>query len=145
MELEDIRSLIGVAERLGIAELVACKAGVTLRLLREGRVDDLRQTLSPLQAQAQAQAQAQVRVRGDLVAPLAGVLHLTPAPGAPPFVMQGQAIRRGETLCLIEAMKVFSRIGAEQDGVIEAVLVTSGAEIEAGQTLMRIGPTETAP
>jgi len=141
MELEDIRSLIGVAERLGLAELVACKAGVTLRLLREGRVDDLRQTLSPLQAQAQAQAQ----VRGDLVAPLAGVLHLTPAPGAPPFVMQGQAIRRGETLCLIEAMKVFSRIGAEQDGVIEAVLVTSGAEIEAGQTLMRIGPTETAP
>jgi len=139
MELEDIRSLIGVAERLGLAELVACKAGVTLRLLREGRVDDLRQTLSPLQAQAQAQ------VRGDLVAPLAGVLHLTPAPGAPPFVMQGQAIRRGETLCLIEAMKVFSRIGAEQDGVIEAVLVTSGAEIEAGQTLMRIGPTETAP
>jgi acetyl-CoA carboxylase biotin carboxyl carrier protein len=143
MELEDIRSLIGVAERLGLAELVACKAGVTLRLLREGRVDDLRQTLSPLQAQAQAQVP--VRVRGDLVAPLAGVLHLTPAPGAPPFVMQGQAIRRGETLCLIEAMKVFSRIGAEQDGVIEAVLVTSGAEIEAGQTLMRIGPTETAP
>ena len=59
--------------------------------------------------------------------------------------MQGQAIRRGETLCLIEAMKVFSRIGAEQDGVVEAVLVTSGAEIEAGQPLMRIGPTETAP
>jgi len=143
MELEDIRSLIGVAERLGLAELVACKAGVTLRLLRERRVDDVRQTLSPLHAPVPAPVP--VRVRGDLVAPLAGVLHLTPAPGAPPFVMQGQAIRRGETLCLIEAMKVFSRIGAEQDGVIEAVLVTSGAEIEAGQTLMRIGPTETAP
>jgi acetyl-CoA carboxylase biotin carboxyl carrier protein len=143
MELEDIRSLIGVAERLGLAELVACKAGVTLRLLREGRVDDLRQTLSPLHVPVPVPMP--VPVRGDLVAPLAGVLHLTPAPGAPPFVMQGQAIRRGETLCLIEAMKVFSRIGAEQDGVIEAVLVTSGAEIEAGQTLMRIGPTETAP
>jgi acetyl-CoA carboxylase biotin carboxyl carrier protein len=143
MELEDIRSLIGVAERLGLAELVACKAGVTLRLLRERRVDDVRQTLSPLHAPVPAPVP--VRVRGDLVAPLAGVLHLTPAPGAPPFVMQGQAIRRGETLCLIEAMKVFSRIGAEQDGVVEAVLVTSGAEIEAGQTLMRIGPTETAP
>jgi len=143
MELEDIRSLIGVAERLGLAELVACKAGVTLRLLREGRVDDLRQTLSPLHVPVPVPMP--VPVRGDLVAPLAGVLHLTPAPGAPPFVMQGQAIRRGETLCLIEAMKMFSRIGAEQDGVIEAVLVTSGAEIEAGQTLMRIGPTETAP
>jgi len=72
------------------------------------------------------------------VAPLSGVLHLSPAPGADPFVCVGQAIRVGDTLCIIEAMKVFNAIRAERDGTVAAVLVTSGNEVEAGQMLMRI-------
>jgi acetyl-CoA carboxylase biotin carboxyl carrier protein len=77
-------------------------------------------------------------VRADLLAPLSGVLHLSPSPNAAAFVAVGQAIKRGDTLCIVEAMKVFNRVTAERDGLIEAVLVESGSEIEAGQTLMRI-------
>ena len=131
MEPEDILSLIEVAQRLGLAELQACKAGVTLRLQRE--------TQAPTAARPAPPARpAQPVASNDLAAPLAGVLHLAPAPGAPPFVTPGQPVRRGETLCLIEAMKVFSRIAAPADGRVAAVLVESGAEIEAGQILMRI-------
>jgi acetyl-CoA carboxylase biotin carboxyl carrier protein len=71
-------------------------------------------------------------------APLFGIVHLTPSPDAPPFVVAGQAVKTGETLCVIEAMKVFNNICAERDGVVEAVMATSGSEVEAGQLLMRI-------
>ena len=54
------------------------------------------------------------------------------------FVQVGQAVSRGDTICLIEAMKVFNAVRAERDGTIAAILVASGQEIEAGQTLMRI-------
>jgi acetyl-CoA carboxylase biotin carboxyl carrier protein len=134
MELEDIRSLIAVAENLGLAELDARKNGVTLRLLRDGKA-------RPAHAILQAETPAEIPnapVRADLIAPLSGVLHLAPAPGATPFAAPGQAVKRGDTLCIIEAMKVFNRIAAEQDGVVEAVQFETGAEIEAGQTVMRI-------
>jgi acetyl-CoA carboxylase biotin carboxyl carrier protein len=130
MELEAILSLIDVAERLGLAELSASQGGVTLRLLREAR--------TPAAARPILAATVTAPVRADLVAPLSGVLHLSASPGAPPFVTKGQAVKRGDTLCIIEAMKVFSRVAAEQDGTIAAVLFETGAEIEAGQTLMRI-------
>eukprot|EP01037_Dinobryon_pediforme_P004258 gene4258-4308_t len=134
MELEDIRSLIAVAENLGLAELDARKNGVTLRLLRDAKA-------TPAHAILRTELPAELPtapLRADLIAPLSGVLHLAPAPGAPPFATPGQAVKRGDTLCIIEAMKVFNRIAAEQDGVIEAVLFETGAEIEAGQTVMRI-------
>ena len=67
-----------------------------------------------------------------------GVVHLTPSPDASPFVVVGQAVKAGETLCVIEAMKVFNNICAERNGVVDAVMATSGSEVEAGQLLMRI-------
>jgi acetyl-CoA carboxylase biotin carboxyl carrier protein len=137
MELEDIRSLIGVAERLGVAELEARKGGVTLRLVRAGRPDAAEPTQGFVRAEP-GRGVAPEFVRADLVAPLSGVLHLSPAPDAPPFVTPGQQVKRGDTLCIIEAMKVFSRVSAERDGVVEAVLFETGAEIEAGQIVMRI-------
>jgi acetyl-CoA carboxylase biotin carboxyl carrier protein len=108
-----------------------------LRLLREGRAG----TAAPAQTILRTETPTKIPIapiRADLTAPLSGVLHLAAAPGAPPFVAPGQAVKRGDTLCIIEAMKVFNRIAAEQDGVVEAVLFETGAEIEAGQTVMRI-------
>jgi len=71
------------------------------------------------------------------LAPLYGVVHLQPTPGEPPFVQAGQAVRAGQTLCVIEAMKVFNEVRAERDATVEAVLVRSGQEVEAGQALFR--------
>jgi acetyl-CoA carboxylase biotin carboxyl carrier protein len=72
-----------------------------------------------------------------LLAPLYGVVHLRPTPDEPPFVVAGQAVKAGQTLCVIEAMKVFNEVRAEYDATVAAVLVTSGQEVEAGQALMR--------
>jgi acetyl-CoA carboxylase biotin carboxyl carrier protein len=72
------------------------------------------------------------------VAPLHGVVHLQPTPGEPAYVRVGQGILAGQTLCVIEAMKVFNEVRADADGVIEAVLVASGEEVEGGQALFRI-------
>lgn len=71
-----------------------------------------------------------------VTAPLAGIVHLTPGPVQPPFVLPGQKVEAGTTLCLIEAMKVFNAVKAERDAVIAAVLVTTETEVEAGQPLM---------
>ncbi|WP_175528420.1 acetyl-CoA carboxylase biotin carboxyl carrier protein [Devosia crocina] len=74
----------------------------------------------------------------DVVAASFGVIHLSPAPGADPFVALGQAVTAGQSLCTIEAMKVFSPIEADRAGTLAAILVEDGAEVSAGQTLFRI-------
>ena len=67
-----------------------------------------------------------------------GVVHLSPAPGADPFVAVGQHVEIGQSLCVIEAMKVFSPVEAEQAGTVAAILVADGADVTAGQPLFRL-------
>jgi len=85
-----------------------------------------------------AEARPLAPAASECLAPLYGVVHLQPTPGEPPFVQPGQAVEPGQTLCVIEAMKVFNEVRADADGVIEAVLVASGEEVEGGQALFRI-------
>lgn len=89
------------------------------------------------EAASQAPALQTTIAARELQAPLYGVVHLQTAPGEPPLVAAGQAVRTGQTLCVIEAMKVFNEVRAEHDGVVDAVLVRSGQEVEAGQPLLR--------
>ena len=74
----------------------------------------------------------------DVVATSYGVIHLTPAPDSQPFVTFGQTVAAGQSLCTIEAMKVFSPIEADRAGTIAAIMVEDGAEVSAGQALFRI-------
>jgi acetyl-CoA carboxylase biotin carboxyl carrier protein len=67
-----------------------------------------------------------------------GVIHLSPAPDAEPFVQIGQRVEAGQSLCVIEAMKVFSPIEAEVAGTVTAILVADGADVSAGQPLFRL-------
>lgn len=75
----------------------------------------------------------------DIKASLYGVLHLTPAVGEPPFVTVGQAIDAGQTVAVIEAMKMFHPVKAKVGGKLVEVLAQAGAEVEAGQALFRLG------
>jgi oxaloacetate decarboxylase alpha subunit/acetyl-CoA carboxylase biotin carboxyl carrier protein len=68
------------------------------------------------------------------------VFYRAAAPGAPPLVAVGTTIAAGQKLCIVEAMKTFIDIAAEISGVVLAILVEDGDEIEAGQPLFRIGP-----
>jgi acetyl-CoA carboxylase biotin carboxyl carrier protein len=72
-----------------------------------------------------------------VTAPFSGTVHLTPSPDAPAFVSPGQAVKEGDTLCTIEAMKVFNTIVAERSGIVAEILVRPGAEVAAGQPLFR--------
>jgi acetyl-CoA carboxylase biotin carboxyl carrier protein len=67
-----------------------------------------------------------------------GIVHLRPAPDRPDFVSAGSSIAPGAVVCLVEAMKTFLEVRAERGGVVDAVLVASGEEVELGQPLVRI-------
>lgn len=77
--------------------------------------------------------------QGQAVAsPMVGTFYRSPAPGAKPFVEVGQSIKKGETVCIVEAMKMMNQIEADRDGVIEAILVEDGEPVEFDQPLVVI-------
>jgi len=156
MNQEQIRILIDALAASELSELEYSEDGCTLRLAkpasstffaRAGQVagsacaappgtpndsDDARDA-SHLPGNGEAASPA------ECLAPLYGVIHLQPSPGEPLFVQPGQQIAAGQTLCVIEAMKVFNEVRAEADTTIVEVLVHSGDEVEAGQPLFRLG------
>ncbi|NJN38955.1 MAG: acetyl-CoA carboxylase biotin carboxyl carrier protein [Acaryochloridaceae cyanobacterium CSU_3_4] len=77
----------------------------------------------------------------DVVSPMVGTFYRSPAPDEPPFVEIGDVARRGQTVCIIEAMKLMNELEAEIDGEIVEILVENGEPIEFGQTLIRINPS----
>ena len=70
--------------------------------------------------------------------PMVGIIYLTPKPSSPPFAKKGQKIKKGDTICLIEAMKTFNEIKSDRDCSIKAVLVKNGEAVEFGQPLFEI-------
>ena len=73
--------------------------------------------------------------RQQVCSPLYGVLHLTPSPDEPPFVAVGDAVTAGQTLCIVEAMKMFHQVQATRAGQVKAILAAGGTEVESGQPL----------
>ncbi|HSV36788.1 MAG TPA: acetyl-CoA carboxylase biotin carboxyl carrier protein subunit [Ramlibacter sp.] len=144
MDLQQIKAFIDAMASSDFTEMEFSQDGWTLRLVRgtggtqvasPRRVAD---RATPATATAAAPREQAVRPTENVVrAPLHGVVHLQSSPGEPPFVTSGDAVKAGQTLCVIEAMKVFNEVRAEHDGVVDAVLVTSGEEVEAGQPLAR--------
>jgi acetyl-CoA carboxylase biotin carboxyl carrier protein len=152
MDQQLIKSLIDAMASSDLSELEFSQDGWTLRLARGTALP------GPAPASAHAAAAA-VRPTADattaaeavasavpaspaatprtLAAPLYGVLHLRPSPDEPPFVQAGQTVRAGQTLCVIEAMKVFNEVQATHDAVVQAVLAVSGQEVDAGQPLFQ--------
>lgn len=75
----------------------------------------------------------------EVTAPMVGVFYAAPAPGDEPFVRVGSKVKAGETLCIIEAMKVLNEVTAEADGEVLEICVADGDLVEFGRCLMRIG------
>lgn len=75
----------------------------------------------------------------EVTAPMVGVFYAAPAPGDEPFVHMGSKVKAGETLCIIEAMKVLNEVTAETDGEVLEICVADGDLVEFGSCLMRIG------
>ena len=70
--------------------------------------------------------------------PMVGIIYLTPKPSSPPFAKKGQKIKKGETICLIEAMKTFNEIKSDRDCTIKTIMVKNGEAVEFGQPLFEI-------
>ena len=70
--------------------------------------------------------------------PMVGIIYLTPKPSSPPFAKKGQKIKKGDTICLIEAMKTFNEIKSDRDCTIKSVMVQNGEAVEFGQPLFEI-------
>ena len=70
--------------------------------------------------------------------PMVGIIYITPKPSSPPFVKKGQKVKKGDTICLIEAMKTFNEIKSDKDGLIKEILAKNGEAVEFGQPLFEI-------
>lgn len=73
-----------------------------------------------------------------IAAPLAGICHLAQDPGSAPFVDVGAQVTKGQTVCVIEAMKVMSAVVADKDGTVTEICVEDGSSVEAGSSLLKV-------
>jgi len=144
MDLDRIKTLIDAMAASDLNEMEFSEDGWSLRLVRRAQLNELVRapvSTAPSTHARQRPTRAEpdeVRKReANVAAPLFGIVHLQPAPDAPVFVSVGQAVTAGTPLCVIEAMKMFHEVRAEQDGTVSEILVASGQEVEAGQELMR--------
>ena len=96
---------------------------------------------SPVSSQSQNVSNTQTNESSSMQSidsPMVGIIYLTPKPSSPPFVKSGQKIKKGDTICLIEAMKTFNEIKSDKDGVVKSILVKNGEAVEFGQPLFEI-------
>jgi acetyl-CoA carboxylase biotin carboxyl carrier protein len=152
MDLRKLKKLIDLVQESGIAELEITEGEEKVRISRSGSAVQTAmmampqattmQTAAPAAAAAAPAAAPEVPAEpeGHVVkSPMVGTFYRSSAPGAKPFVEIGQTVNAGDTLCIIEAMKLLNEIEADQGGVIKTVLVENGQPVEYGQPLFLIG------
>ncbi len=148
MDIRKIKKLIELIDESGIAEIEIVEGDDSVRISRHGGA----LAAPPVQLQPAPQAQVvssaapqpvvehkEDEIKGHVVhSPMVGTLYLSPSPGAPAFVQIGQTIDTGDTLCIIEAMKILNQIDAEHSGVVTRVLVENGQPVEYNQPIFVI-------
>ena len=156
MDLRKLKTLIELVESSGIAELEVSEGEERVRITRTvASVQQQHYAAAPQQIMAAAPvamaAAAPVSatpaapaspaaVEGHVVkSPMVGTFYRSATPGAKAFVDVGQTVNNGDTLCIIEAMKLLNEIEADAGGVIKAILVENGQPVEFGQPLFIIG------
>lgn len=148
MDLRKIKTLIDLVQESGIAELEITEGEEKVRISRQGAPAPSPQYAPPMPAQvnlppvaatvAPVPAAPQEPAGHTLKSPMVGTFYRSPSPGASPFVEIGQAVTKGQTLCIIEAMKLLNEIESDTAGVVKAVLAENGQPVEYGQPLFII-------
>ena len=150
MDIRKVKKLIALLDESGIAEIEITEGEESVRISRYSKDAPVAIT-APVPAHAPAPAPAPVATAapaapaaepeddGFLVsAPMVGTYYAAPSPGAAPYVQVGDRVSEGDTLCIIEAMKMMNQIEADVSGVIKSIRVQNGEPIEYGQTLFVI-------
>ncbi|WP_397450104.1 acetyl-CoA carboxylase biotin carboxyl carrier protein [Pseudomonas sp. NA-150] len=150
MDIRKVKKLIELLEESGIDELEIREGEESVRISRHSKTP-AQQYYAPAPmaapvaapvaaaAPAVAEAPAAPKLNGTVVkSPMVGTFYRTPAPTSPAFVEVGQTVKVGQTICIVEAMKMMNHIQAEVSGVIESILVENGQPVEYDQPLFTI-------
>jgi acetyl-CoA carboxylase biotin carboxyl carrier protein len=152
MDLRKIKTLIDLVQQSGIAELEITEGEEKVRISRTGNGATFMQPMSPnvmMSADGLHTTQAMQVIQPvapavpepvghTLKSPMVGTFYRSPSPGSPAFVEVGQSVTKGQTLCIIEAMKLLNEIESDATGVVKAILVENGQPVEYGQPLFVI-------
>ena len=145
MDIRKVKKLIELLEESNISEIEIVEGEESGRISRHS-------TSAPATVYQQAPissapaavaapaapAAAPVETGHQVKSPMVGTFYRSPAPGASAFVEVGKAVKKGDTICIIEAMKMMNQIEADKDGVIEAILVEDGQPVEFDQPLVKL-------
>lgn len=156
MELQEIRRIVELMNEHGLTHFDLTKKDFHLKLKKGADIDDLRSLLSALPSgpvsystapasspanaalAASSTPAAPVAEGAEITSPMVGTFYHKPAPDAPNFVSVGSTVSVGQTLCIIEAMKVMNEIKAEKSGTICAVIAEDSTPVQYGDVLFRI-------
>ena len=153
MDIRKVKKLIELIEESGVAEIEIHEGEESIRISRYSQAAPPVITTAPAglpAATASAPppqavvnetpaASEKQEIKGHQVtAPMVGTFYRAPSPGAKPFVEVGQRVNAGDTLCIIEAMKMLNQIESDKDGTVSAILAENAEPVEYGQTLFVI-------
>ena len=153
MDLRKLKKLIDLVQESGIGEIEITEGEEKVRICRQApggapvmmAAPGMQQMPygpvggGPATGLASAPPAAPPEPKGhQLKSPMVGTFYRAPTPGAPPFVEIGQAVTKGQTLCIIEAMKLLNEIESDASGTVKAILVENGQPVEYGQALFTI-------
>lgn len=150
MDLRKLKKLIDLVQESGISELEVTEGEEKVRIVKNGSVPQAATYHmmappvhhAPPAAAAPAAAEVPTAAVPDgkvVTAPMVGSFYRSSAPGAPAYVEVGQTVKEGDTLCIIEAMKLLNEIEADASGVVKAILLDNGEPVEFGEPLFVIG------
>jgi len=156
VDLRKVKTLIDLVQQSGIAELEITEGEEKVRISRgvagAQQAPVVTQVLAPPQAgpapapavagapAVPAEGEAAPAPEGHVIrSPMVGTFYRASGPGAKSFVEIGQTVKAGETLCIIEAMKLLNEIEADQDGTVKAIMVENGQPVEYGEPLFILG------
>ncbi|PHM71407.1 acetyl-CoA carboxylase biotin carboxyl carrier protein [Xenorhabdus kozodoii] len=150
MDIRKIKKLIELVEESGISELEISEGEESVRISRTATVAAMPMTQQYISAPAQHPVQAAApvapaaadkpaEISGHTVrSPMVGTFYRSPSPDAKPFIEVGQHVNQGESLCIVEAMKMMNQIEADKTGVVKAILVQDGQPVEFDEPLVVI-------
>lgn len=149
MDIRKVKKLIELLDESGIAEIEITEGEESVRISRYGQsaphaapVYAAAPGAAPVHAAEPATAPAKAAAAEEdgfkVTAPMVGTYYAASSPGAAPYVQVGDRISEGDTLCIIEAMKMMNQIEAEVSGVIKSIRIQNGEPVEFGQTLFVI-------
>jgi acetyl-CoA carboxylase biotin carboxyl carrier protein len=145
MNFDEIKQLMELLKDSDITEILIERDKEKLKIKRERFLAPF-EIAPPEKEKVQIEANEEIKQTDEtqqlatITSPIVGIFHRSPAPEAPPFVEAGNSVKKGQILCIIEAMKLMNEIESDTDGIVSKILVENGQPVEYGEPLFLIEP-----